>query len=127
MIRLLFWAIAIYLAVMLFALAVFAVVSVVVLVVAIRLIVWACHSFYRWANRPRALPARTELWPAPYAPRPTADHLLRAEVAQIIELRGEGRFIAELDEKLGNPPDLEYVPTPYRHDERHRPTRTTRW
>jgi hypothetical protein len=126
MVRLLFWGLAIYIAVMMFALVVFAVLSVVVLVVAIRLIVWACQSFYRWANRPRALPTRPGFVTAPYAPRPTPEQLLRAEVAQIIELRGEGRFIAELDEKLGNPPDPAYVPTPYWPDTPYRATRRSR-
>lgn len=111
MIRLLFWLFWLY---VLFSLVV-AVVTVVVTVAAIvllaKLVVWALRAWQR--HRLAARMARAYVLPTS-APRPlpSADDLLRAEVARIIEFRGEGRFIREMDERLGNPPDPAFLERP---------------
>jgi hypothetical protein len=118
MIRLIFWLFAALLALTLMSFVVFAFVSVVAVVILIQLIAWTCRGLSRWADRSRSLPETTRYPVAAYTPRtPTADEVLRAEVANIVDLRGEGRFITELDEKLGNVPDPSHVrqQTPSRH------------
>jgi hypothetical protein len=124
-IRLVFWLFVAFLALTLMSFVVFAFVSVIAVVIVVKLIAWTCQRLCRWTGRPRAHPVATRSAAAAYVrPSPTPDELLRAEVANIIELRGEGRFITELDEKLASLPGVKQVrePSPgfrhHQHDHR---------
>jgi hypothetical protein len=120
MIRLAFWLFAVFLALTLMSFVVFAFVTVVAIVILIRLIAWTSQGLSRWANHPRHGPVATRTPVVTYARRPaTPDELLREEVANIVELRGEGRFITELDEKLADLSGADQVRQPtagFRHD-----------
>jgi hypothetical protein len=124
-IRLVFWLFAAFLALTLMSFVVFAFVSVVAVVILVKLIAWTCHGLSRWATGPRTLPVATRSPVATYVRRPpTPDELLRAEVANIIELRGEGRFITELDEKLATLPGAEQVREPTVRSRHHQHDQT---
>jgi hypothetical protein len=95
--KLLAWLFVIYLMIV----ALLAVLGVLLIALAVwltvRLIVWLVRRHQ----------ARRALRPPPPAPLSERERLLR-DVERIIGFRGEARFIREMDERLGNPPDPRY-------------------